>query len=132
MTIANTKLPTGVLDLTSIDVLVRALTHSTDTYHVDQNIGGLLMEPVKATVNLVSQEGEVRTNVMLCSGLPLDIIIAATIAYIATGQLVAAIESGDVVGRTCLTTTPQTCGSDRLIDSIAGYNRDVLITSLTP
>ena len=97
MAIAHCQFPTVVLHLASVDPLSGSLTHSGDTFHEEQNVGGLLIIPVEASVDFVSQDGEVETDVMLCGGLPLDIVVAALVADIAVGQVITAVRTCDIV-----------------------------------
>ena len=95
--IANAQFPTVVLNLAGIDPLTRSFTHSSDTFHEEQNVCGLLIEPIKTTVDFVSQHCEINTDVMLCGGFPLDIVVAALIAYITVSQVVTTVLTADVV-----------------------------------
>ena len=109
MTIAYSQFPTIVLYFTSIDPLTRTFTHSSDAFHEQQNIGGLLVEPVEASIDFVSQYSEIQTDVVLGCGLPLDIVISTLIANISVSKVVATVTSCDVVRRTSLSTAPKTC-----------------------
>ena len=97
MTITNTQFPTVVLYLAGIDPLTRAFTHSSDSFHEEQNVCGLLIEPIKTTVDFVSQHCEINTDVMLCGGFPLDIVVATLIAYVTVSQIVSTVFTANVV-----------------------------------
>ena len=90
------------------------------------------MEPVEATINLVSEQSKVNTNVMLAGGFPLDVIVATLVANITIRQDVATVGSCDIVGRTCCTTLPKSCRYNGTIERIASSIGYLLITRLTP
>ena len=91
MTVTYSELPTIVLYLTGIDPLDSTFTHSSNTIHQQENVLGLLIIPVEATIDLISQNTEVKTDIMLCRSLPLDIIIATLITHIAVWKVVTTV-----------------------------------------
>ena len=95
--IAQRELPTVVFHLAGINPLAIALTHGSNTVHEEQNVGGLLVKPVEAAVDVAAQKGEVQTNVVLGAGLPFDVVVTALVAHVAVGQVVAAVAAGNVV-----------------------------------
>ena len=97
MTVSYSQLPTVVLYLTGIDPLARTFSHSSDTFHEEQDVFGFLVEPVETTIDLILQDCEVNTDIVLCGGLPLDIIVTALVANIAVLQIVATVLTADVV-----------------------------------
>ena len=97
VTIAHCQFPTVVLHLTGIDPLAGSLTHGGDTFHEEQDVGGLLVIPVETTVDFVSQDGKVETDVMLCGGLPFDVVVTTLVADVSVGQVITAVRTCDIV-----------------------------------
>ena len=108
MTIAEGQLPTVVLHLTGVNPLTGTFTHGSDALHEEQNVGGLLAVPVETSVDIVSQQCEVYTNIVLCSGLPLYVIVATLVAHITVCQIIATVQTGNIITGASLTATPQT------------------------
>ena len=97
MAITDTQFPTVVLHLTGVNPLARTLTHCTDTLHEEQNVGGLLVKPVEASVDFVPQDSEVDTDVMLSGGLPLDVVVATLIADVSVEKVITTVCTSDIV-----------------------------------
>ena len=74
------QLNTLVLYLTGIDPLATTLTHHTDAGHIHQNILCLLEVPLQRTVECIAEHTEVKTDIGLSGGLPLQVVITQLVA----------------------------------------------------
>ena len=133
MTIANREFPASILNFTGIDPLAGTFTKSIETLHEEKDVLGILVEPIKASVDFVVEESEVQTDIVLCCGLPLDILVAALCANITAVQYGTSVSTCDIVCRTCRSVTIPQCGRcNSLIESVACYVGNLLVTCLTP
>ena len=131
--IACREFPASILNFTGIDPLAGTFTKSIETLHEEKDVLGILVEPIKASVDFVVEESEVQTDIVLCCGLPLDILVAALCANITAVQYGTSVSTCDIVCRTCRSVTIPQCGRcNSLIESVAGYVGNILVTCLTP
>ena len=119
-TIADVELNTLVEHLASINPLATSFTHNTDTWHIHQNVLSFLVIPFKRTIESVAEETKVETEVGLCSGLPLQIVITQLVALETACQLLAAICTGNVVTGAVTLTAKASLAIITLIESVAG------------
>ena len=131
-TVTDIQFNTLILHLTGIDPLTGSLTHQTDTRHVDEDVGGLLEVPLKRSVEGVTEESEVKTEVCLGGRLPLQVIVTQLVTLESTRQGMTAIRSLDIITRTIALTAEASLTVITLIDGVTGNVADLLVTCLSP
>ena len=93
--IVEREVPTGVLDVTEVDVGRTCLTGQAGVSRLDQHVGSLLVIPLECTTELTTSEGCVDTDVDHLVLLPLR--VAVTIGSQAIGGLLAGVRARQVV-----------------------------------
>ena len=131
-TIADVELHTFVLHLAGVDPLATALTHDTDTGHINKDVLGLLVVPLQGAVEGVAEEAEVQTDIGLRGGLPLQVVVTELVALETAGKGLAAVGAGDVVAGAVALATKASLAVVALVECVAGNVRDFLVTRLTP
>ena len=131
-TIADVELETFVLYLASVNPLTGALAHHTDTWHEYQNVLGLFEVPLERSIQGVTEHAEVHTEVGLCGGLPFQVVVTQLVTFETAWQSLSAVATLDVVAGTVALSAEASLAIVALVDGIASYVGNLLVTSLTP
>ena len=96
--IVEGEIPTGILDITEVDVGRASLTREVRISSLDQHVGCLLVIPLECTAKLTTCEGRVDTDVDHLILLPLRVAVAVSCQAI-TGLLTGVRGGNIIVGR---------------------------------
>ena len=129
---AEVELEAVVFHSSGVNPFGSALSENSYAGHIHQNVAGVLPEIIERTVKGIVEEGEVHSEVSLCGGLPLDVIVAYLVTLEAGRQLRAPVGTRDII-RGAVTLTAGF--SDTIIGDINGVTGNVgnlLIAGLSP
>ena len=130
--IASIELYTLVFHLTSIDPLAGSFAHHADARHVDQDVFCLFEVPFERAIQTVVEEAEVKTDVGLRGGFPLQVVIAKLVALETTGQRLSTIGAGDVVAGAITLATKLRLTIIAHKEGVSCQIGDFLVTCLSP
>ena len=78
------------------------------------------------------EESEVKAEIGLCGGFPLQVIVAQLIALETAGERLTAIRASDVIAGAVALATEASLTVVALVEGVAGDVRDFLVTRLSP